>query len=281
MSLKNIYTYGGRPAKRNLTVADIQANKARGLKMTQVDAQTRDEAAMLADLGIDVITIADLDIDEVRGGAPDTFVTGSQTMVQYVSEDEALGAAIRCAERGADAIYTPRGLGVVERLSKEGLAVQGHLGLVPRRSTLVGGLRTIGRTAEEAMALLEDFRRLEDAGAYACEVECVAVEALEAIRNHTNLVTYSIGSGSGGDVIFSFLMDICGDVENPPRHAKAWGNVLSLRQTIATEQKKAVNGFKSEVTAGSFPDPAHTVSMKPGEQEKFYEALEGWRPLHQ
>ena len=92
-SLRNIYTYGGHPAKRNLTVADIQANKAARVKMTQVSAQTREEAEVLEALGIDLITIADLDIDEIRAGAPNTFVTGSQTMVQYVTEDEALAAA--------------------------------------------------------------------------------------------------------------------------------------------------------------------------------------------
>jgi len=54
--LRNIYTYGGHPARRNLTVADIQANKAAGVKMTQVSAQTRDEAEVLEALGIDLIT---------------------------------------------------------------------------------------------------------------------------------------------------------------------------------------------------------------------------------
>ena len=49
-------------------------------------------------------------------------------MVQYVTEDEALAAAIRVAERGADAVYTPRGLKTVERLAGEGLCVQGHSG---------------------------------------------------------------------------------------------------------------------------------------------------------
>ena len=96
-SLRKIYTYGGRSAKRNLTIAEIQANKAARVKMTQVSAQTREEAEMLEALGIDLVTIADLDIDEIRAGAPNTFVTGSQTMVQYVTEDEALAAAIRVA----------------------------------------------------------------------------------------------------------------------------------------------------------------------------------------
>ena len=67
------------------------------VKMTQASAQTRDEAEELESLGIDLITIADLDIDEIRDGAPNTFVGGSQTMVQYVTEDDALAAAIRVA----------------------------------------------------------------------------------------------------------------------------------------------------------------------------------------
>ena len=278
--LRNIYTYGGRPAMRNLTVADIQANKAAGVKMTQVSAQTRDEAEVLETLGIDLITIADLDIDEIRAGAPHTFVTGSQTMVQYVTEDEALAAAIRVAERGADAVYTPRGLKTVERLAGEGVCVQGHLGLVPRLSTRVGGLRIIGKTAEEAMRLMEDFRRLEEAGAVAAEVECVATEALIEINKRTGLVTHSIGAGSGGDIIFSFMEDICGDVEHPPRHAGAWGDMLSLRRAMAAERRKALTGFRDAVLDGTFPDNAHSVPMAQGEHERLVEALDKWRPLH-
>ncbi|MEX3012052.1 3-methyl-2-oxobutanoate hydroxymethyltransferase [Hoeflea sp. TYP-13] len=280
MSLKNIYTYGGRPAQRNLTVACLQANKAAGIKMTQVSAQTREEAEACERLGIDLITIADCDIDEIRAGAPNTFVTGSQTMVQYVSEDEALAAAIACAEKGADAIYTPRGLKTVERLSHEGLCVQGHLGLVPRLSTRVGGLRIIGKTADEALRLWEDFRRLEDAGAVAVEVECVAAEALTEIGKRTSIVTHSIGAGSGGDIIFSFMEDICGDVENPPRHAKAWADMLSIRKTLAAEREKGLAGFRDEVKAGTFPHEPHQVPMAPGEHEKFQEALDKWQPVH-
>ncbi len=280
MAPKKIYTYGGRPALRNLTVADIQANKAKGVKMTQVSAVTREEAAACEALGIDLITIADLDIEEIRAGAPNTFVTGSQTMTQYYTRDEILSAAVKVAEKGADAIYTPRGLGIVEMLANEGLGVQGHLGLVPRRSTQVGGLRIIGKTAEEAMRLMEDFRRLEGAGAYAAEVECVATEALVEINKRTRLVTHSIGAGSGGDIIFSFMEDICGDVEDPPRHAKAWADLLSIRRLLAEERIKGLIGFRDDVKSGAFPDMAHSVSMASGEHEKLLEALDKWQPLH-
>jgi 3-methyl-2-oxobutanoate hydroxymethyltransferase len=279
--MKNIYTYGGKPARRNLTIDCLRRNKAAGIKMTQVSALNGDEAAACATMGIDLITIADLDIEEVRAAAPETFVTGSQTMVQYMTEDEALAAAIKTAEKGADAIYTPRGLKTIERLAGEGLAVQGHVGLVPRKSTLIGGLRTFGKTAEEAIRLAEDFRRLEEAGAVAAEVECVAVEALQVIGPRTSIVTHSIGAGSGGDIIFSFMEDICGDVENPPRHAKAWGDVGSIRKALKAERAKALTGFRTDVQSGAFPDAAHTVGMAPGEQEKLLEALDKRQPLHQ
>jgi 3-methyl-2-oxobutanoate hydroxymethyltransferase len=279
--MRRIYTYGGQPGRRNLTVACIQANKASGCKMTQVSAATEEEAAACAAAGIDLITIADTDIAAVRRGAPETFVTGSQTMTQYATPDQALAAAIRVAEAGADAIYTPRGLGIVETLAREGLCVQGHLGLVPRLSTRVGGLRIIGKTAEEAMRLMQDFRRLEEAGAYAAEVECVAAEALEAINSRTSLVTHSIGAGSGGDIIFSFMEDICGDVENPPRHARAWGDMLSLRRAMVAERNRALAGFQQAVTSGDFPDVAHSAFMAPGEHARLQEALDRLQPVHQ
>lgn len=103
--------------------------------------------------------------------------------------------------KGADAIYSPRGLATTERIAREGISVQGHTGLFPARATQFGGLRTIGITADEALALLQDFRRLEDAGAYCAKVECVAEEALAEIKKHSKLLLVTIGAGTSGDVI--------------------------------------------------------------------------------
>ena len=37
-----------------------------------------------------------------------------------------------------------------------GIPFQGHAGLVPRRSTWIGGVRAFGKNAEEASKLLND-----------------------------------------------------------------------------------------------------------------------------
>ena len=187
-------------------------------------------------------------------------------------------AAVRAAEIGADAVYTPRSLRMVEMLAKEGLAVQGHLGLVPRLSTQRGGLRIVGKTANEAVELAEDFRRLENAGAYAAEVECVAAEALAAINPLTKLVTHSIGAGSAGDVIFMFLVDICGESERPPGHAKAFADLNSIRAHLAVERRRALSEYRHAVMTGAYPDAATSVSMQPDEHQKLLEALDA-RPV--
>ncbi|WP_315982509.1 3-methyl-2-oxobutanoate hydroxymethyltransferase [Aliamphritea spongicola] len=87
---------------------------------------------------------------------------------------------------------------MVSKLASFDMPVMGHAGLIPRKSTWIGGLRAFGRTAEEAMELYRQFKRLEDAGAWAVEVEVVPTEVLAAINMKTKLVTTSIGAGSGG-----------------------------------------------------------------------------------
>ena len=276
--MKRIYTFGGELVERNLTVADIVQNKTDGIKMTQVTARDAQESKIISDQNVDmIITGSDWFVD-VRKGAPNTFITAALFAGRYITNDEILEGAMKAAMDGADSVLTPRGLGVVEMLANEGLAVQGHVGMVPSSSTQLGGLRTVGKTADEAMKILDDMRRLEDAGAFGAEVECVAEDALVEISKHTSLVLNSLGSGSGGDVIFLFFEDICGETGSPPgklpRHAKSWGDGASIRKKLDEERRNAIKGFNQDVKGGSFPDKEHVVSMLPGEKELLLEALD-------
>ena len=279
MKRKRIYTYGGRPARRNLTVAELIALKG-NTRLCQTCPATEEEAAACSEVGIDVLNTSDADLPAVRAGAPETFTIADLPMTAHHTPDDILRAAVRAAETGADAVYTPRSLRMVEMLASEGLAVQGHLGLVPRLSTQRGGLCIVGKTADEAIELAEDFRRLEDAGAYAAEVECVAAEALAAIAPRTKLVTHSIGAGSAGDVIFMFLVDICGESERPPGHARAFADLPSIRQRLADERRRALGEYRSAVMNGSYPDAETSVSMLPNEHDKLLEALDAHPLFH-
>ena len=276
---KRIYTYGGQPARRNYTVADMVALKGKA-RLCQTCPATEEEAAACEAVGIDVLNTADADLPAVRAGAPETFIIADLPMTAHLTPDDILRAAVRAAEAGADAVYTPRSLRTVEMLAGEGLAVQGHLGLVPRLSTQRGGLRIVGKTAAEALELAGDFRRLEDAGAYAAEVECVASGALAAIAPRSGLVTHSIGAGPAGDVVFMFLVDICGESERPPGHARAFADLPAIRERIVEERRRALGEYRAAVMDRSYPDAATSVPMLPGEHEKLVEALDARPTCH-
>jgi len=274
--MKRIYTFGHEQVERNLTVADIIKNKDKEIKMTQVTAQNAKESEILADQNIDMIITGSDWYEDVRSGAPNTFITAALFAGRYITNNEILEGAFQASMAGADSILTPRGMDVVEMLVNQGFSVQGHVGMVPALSTQYGGIKTLGKTAGEAMKILKDMKRLEDAGAFGAEVECVAEDALIEIKKHTSLVINSLGAGSGGDVIFLFFEDICGETEGmkTPRHAKSWGDGASIRKKLDQERRNSIKGFKDDVENDNFPSEKYTVSMLPGEKDKLIEELD-------
>ena len=271
--MRRIYTFGGRPAERHLTVADLQAVKGSDRKLTMVNPTTGPEAAVAAAAGIDIFGIWDTQMDEIRAAAPHTFICSSMSWDAYATRDDILRAAISSMEKGADCFYTCRGLDIIEMLARERIPVQSHVGLIPRFSTWSGGLRAIGRTAEEAMGVYRHLKQLESAGCVCVEIECVAEEALRQINPLTSIVTMSLGSGSAGDVISLFMSDICGESDNPPRHARAFGDVARLHRQIQSERQAALEAFRAAVNTGDYPGPAESIGMSAAEYDKLAERL--------
>jgi len=111
-------------------------------------------------------------------------------------------------------------------------------------------------------------------------VECVAAEAMAEISAKTALITHTIGSGSGGDVVFLFCADICGDNPNPPRHARSFGDVATLREAVQAEKLLSLKAFAEAVRGATFPLPEVSVAMEEGEHARLQEALDNLKPLH-
>lgn len=276
--MRNIFTFGHRPAQRNWTVADLRANKGK-LQLTEVTAMNGDQAARAAAAGIDTIITRAQMMKEVRDAAPNTFVTAALMLIDHPTEKDVLEGAMKAMDEGADALYTTRSLDTIKLLADLDFPVMGHVGLVPPYSTWIGGLRAYGTKAEEAMKLVERFRAMEEAGAFAVEVELVRQEVLEEINKQTSLITFAIGSGSGGDVTFLFSKDICGETRNPPRHAYAYGKVLELQEQMEQARIEALSAFHTAVRDGSFPYHDVTISMKLQELDAFKQRLADTVPL--
>jgi ketopantoate hydroxymethyltransferase len=153
---------------------------------------------------------------------------------------------------------------------------------VPRKSTWVGGVRAVGKTATEALQLWDRFRLLEDVGAFAAECELIAAPVMAEIHRRTSLVTISLGSGPDADVMFLFTSDICGESSRRPRHARAWGDLAARLQAVRDERVRALTHFRAEVNAKSFPMPAECAGAPLAEVEAFRAKLaadDGTTPL--
>tara|TARA_Y100000768_G_scaffold388109_1_gene382220 strand:+ start:1397 stop:2212 length:816 start_codon:yes stop_codon:yes gene_type:complete len=266
--MKKLYTWGGKFADRNITVSDIANNKGKK-KFLQTTATNSEEAAAAKEAGIDMILCKSPVIDEIRKGAPDIFLTATIDLALFTTKTEVLNEAFRAMSVGADQVYTARGPHIVEMLSKEDIPVMCHLGLVPRKSSWKGGLRAIGKNAEEALKLFNDFKTMENAGAFSAECEIILEEVMIEISKKTSLITSSLGSGLSGDIIYLFQNDICGEHDNIPRHARAFGNILKLKNEIHKERVSSLKNFKIAVENETFPKKNELVNINTKELEKF------------
>ena len=282
--MKRIYDFSRSPAQRNYTIADLQALKETGRKLSMSNPANADELRACIEARIDLLVVWESQIEEVRQIAPHHFAGVGSTWAQFGSSQEIMDHAFDMMRKGGDMYYTLRSFDVMEMLAKEGIPVQSHIGLIPTFSHYCGGLRGFGRKADEAMEIYKALKRMEDVGVFAVEAECIAEEVLEAVNDKTSIVTFSLGSGMAGDVIMSFVADVCGEAseeDKPPKHAHAFGNVGRLHKQIHDERVAALGEFHREVVAENFPYASTNISMHDGEKEKFLEALDKWSPTHQ
>lgn len=282
--MKRIYDFSRNPSMRNYTISDLRALKGSDKKLSMANPANDAEVKACLDAGIDLFVVGGDQIEDVRRLAPHHFTGVGSSFAQFGSAQEIMDHAFEMMRKGGDLYYTLRSFDVMEMIANEGIPVQSHIGLIPTFSQYCGGLRGWGRKADEALKIYETLKRMEDVGVVAVEAECIAEEVLAAVNTKTSIVTFSLGSGMAGDVIMSFVADICGEAseeDKPPKHAHAFGQVGRLHKQIHEERVAALGAFHSEVAAQNFPYAETNISMHPGEQEKFLEALDKWSPTHQ
>ena len=267
--LKRIMTLGGAYGTRNYTVKDLRDQKGKRV-LVETLAFTPEEAAAAEEAGIDTMKVR---FDpkrpepavEIRKAAPNTFMSFSVPLVAAATVDEAVRIAYQAMELGAEAImcqWSPR---FISAAAEAGVPVQGHAGLVPRKSTWTGGLRAVGKTLDEALWIYREIKRLEEAGAWAVEVEVIPAALLAEISKRTKLLTSSIGAGSGGDIQFLFAEDILGNNRPPyPRHSKQYRNLYKMREAMQAERIAGFSEFAQDVRSGAFPGPEHVVNAPEG-----------------
>ncbi len=277
--LKRVMSLGGAYGTRNYTVKDLRDVKGKRV-LTETLPFTVEEAAAAEAAGIDTMKVRfdpkhpDL-AAAIRRAAPNTFMSFSVPLVAAATEAEAVRIGYQAMELGADGImcqWSPR---FIAAATEAGIPIEGHAGLVPRRSTWTGGLRAVGKTLDEALWVYDEIKKIEAAGAWAVEVEVIPAELLAQISKRTSLLTSSIGAGSGGDIQFLFAEDILGNNGPPyPRHSKQYRDFFKLKQAMQAERIGGFKEFIADVKSGGFPGPQHVVKAPAGLIDGFLENVE-------
>ena len=272
---KRVFSINNDLGYRNYTVRDIIELKGKK-KLTQVRVTNTEEAAAAEEAGIDLLlTGPGPEFSKIRKAAAKTFMTVGVPFIQNPSKREATKKAFEIIEEGADSLMCQNwNLDWMKHLSKFRIPFQSHVGFIPRRTTWIGGIRSFGKKAHEALELFKDIKDIEETGAWGIEVELVPQNILAEITKMTSLVTISIGSGNAADAQFLFAEDILGQSQIQfPRHAKKYANFEKLMQKLQNERINAFREFNSEVKKNKFPSKKNLITIDKKELMNFKKYL--------
>ncbi|SDM76765.1 3-methyl-2-oxobutanoate hydroxymethyltransferase [Fictibacillus solisalsi] len=205
----------------------------------------------------------------VKRGAPDTFIVIDMPFMSYHgTRAETVKNAMRIMqETGSQALKLEGGKSVIETiryLVEGGVPVVGHLGLTPQTAGVLGGYKVQGRESAEARQLLDDAKLIEDAGAFALVLECVPKQLAQLISESIKIPVIGIGAGKETDGQVLVYHDLVGyGFHHIPKFVKMFAH-------SAHPMLKGIEMYVSEVKAGTFPDEAHSFSMKQEEAQALY-----------
>jgi 3-methyl-2-oxobutanoate hydroxymethyltransferase len=262
------------PAKR-VTVPALRKMKRDGRRITMLTAYDATFARLLDDVA-DVLLVGD-SLGMVIQGADDTLAVTVEDVIYHtravargarraqivadmpflsyqVSIEQGLENAGRMLKEGQAHAVKLEGCHpeLVERLTRIGIPVMGHLGLTPQSVHAVGGYKVQGRRRAHAEKLLEDAKALEQAGVYSLVLEAVPLELARQVTEALKVPTIGIGAGPHCDGQVLVIYDLLGmDDSFCPRFLKRY-------ESFAERIRDAAGRYADEVRAGTFPGREHS-----------------------
>jgi 3-methyl-2-oxobutanoate hydroxymethyltransferase len=270
-------TQRGNGARR-VTVPDLRDMKRRGEKIAALTAYDYLFAKLVDGAGVDVVLVGDslgqvvlgldttlaVTLDDmihhargVRRGVERALLVVDLPFLTYqVSREDALRNAGRVLqETGAAAVKleggSPEMAETVRALVRAGIPVMGHLGFTPQSVNVIG-VRVQGREDGARERLLEEARRLEDAGCFSLVLELVPGALAEEISRSISIPTIGIGAGAGCDGQVLVLHDMLGlNADFKPKFLRRFAEVGQLAS-------EGIGSFVQAVKGGEYPGAEHT-----------------------
>jgi 3-methyl-2-oxobutanoate hydroxymethyltransferase len=189
-------------------------------------------------------------------GAPESFVVCDMPFGTYTNKKDALKNALKVFQKtDADCVKIEGGkekAEVIQHLTCNGIAVCGHIGLLPQSVRGEGGYKVKGKTEDEKRALIEDAKAVEKAGAFCMVIEGTKADVAQAVAKAVSIPVIGIGAGKDVDGQVLVFSDMLGLFEAfTPKFVKKYLDGASL-------VKDAVAQYADEVQSKTFPKEEHT-----------------------
>ncbi|MCL4385368.1 MAG: 3-methyl-2-oxobutanoate hydroxymethyltransferase [Cyanobacteria bacterium] len=263
---------------QKVTIKTLLNMKANGEKITMLTGYDFLMASLLDQSGIDVILVGDsvgnvllgydntipVTMDEmihhcktVTRGAKRALVVGDMPFMSYqVSMEEALKNAGRfMKEANVGAVKLEGGeevLDIIKKFVAVGIPVMGHLGLTPQSVNVFGGYGLRGSTIEESEKMINDAKKIEEAGAFAIVLEKIPADLAGKITETLKIPTIGIGAGVNCDGQVLVTHDMLGLFEKfTPKFSKRYAE-------MAKEMKECFKSYIKEVKNKEFPAKEHS-----------------------
>ncbi|EKE04339.1 MAG: hypothetical protein ACD_20C00086G0029 [uncultured bacterium] len=276
-----------------ITIDTLQKHKEEGRKITALTAYDYSTGKFLDEAGIDLILVGDslamvalghktthvITMDEmihhtkaVTRGVEKSLVVADMPFMSYqTDENTAINNAGRfIKEASANAVKLEGSsdhiINVVKRCTEAGIPVMGHLGFTPQYLHTLSGYRIQGKSLEATKIILEQAKKLEEAGAFAVVLEMVPEESAKLITNNLRIPTIGIGAGRycSGQILVTD--DILGKYSDfTPKFARKYLDLASLLKQAFTEYKK-------DVISGNFPAESEIFNLSQEEKERLKDA---------
>lgn len=192
----------------------------------------------------------------VCSGAKESFVVCDMPFGTYLTKEEAVKNAIKVfQETAADCVKIEGGADkaeIIRHLTSNGIAVCGHIGLLPQSVRSEGGYKVKGKTQAEREQLLKDAKAVEDAGAFCMVIEGTKADVAKEIAESVSIPVIGIGAGADVDGQVLVFSDMLGFFEEfTPKFVKKYLDGSTL-------VKNALAQYADEVQMRAFPQEEHT-----------------------
>lgn len=154
-------------------------------------------------------------------------------------------------ESGAHAVKMEGGEEIIEstqRILSAGIPVMGHLGLTPQSIYKFGTYVVRAKEEEEAEKLIEDAKKLEEAGCFALVLEKIPAKLATLVAKEVKIPVIGIGAGNEVDGQVLVVHDMLGITHDfSPRFLRRYHNLYE-------EMKGAVESYIRDVKSQDFPN---------------------------